>query len=117
MRMKLPLPLSLLLASCSWGEPEEWVSAEIDGHRTSDFKLFVRDGTIVGGFDSCNKWGRSDSDGLITSELEGFPPDPLDNAYWSLAMGKDTKLAREGAHLSVRNLGHRGTFIKVSEER
>lgn len=85
----------------------------IDGQHKSDFQLVTRGGNIVGGHDSCNGWGRSDQEGLITIDLEECPHDPLRDAYWILATGQGAVITRQPDRLVIRNDGHIGTFVKM----
>ncbi len=111
--MKLAAFLSFLLASCTLQPTEEWTSISIDRQQSSEFRLVTRGDEFIGGHDSCNEWGRSDQEGLISIDLQGCLPDPLRDTYWTLVAGDRATVTREGARLLVTNNGHSGSFVKI----
>ena len=110
---KFAFVFSLLFASCAIQPQVEWVSISIDGKRRSEFKLITRGNGIIGGHDGYNAWSDSNHDGMITIDLEGCAPDPVNNAYWAIVTGEDVTLSQQGSRLTVRNRGREGVFITV----
>jgi hypothetical protein len=111
MRLLVLGTLTLSLGSCTQ-QPERWISSTIDDRPTSSFRLVTRGGEVVGGHDGCNGWAVSDQPGLITMDAQECPPDPMRDAYWSLARSNGTTRHREGDKLVARAGGHIGVFVR-----
>lgn len=96
-------------------EDGSWIAVSIDGHRTNEkrFTLFIDGGEPNSGYDGCNGWGRSEQPGMIVTELEECPPDPLRTAYWALATDQEATLIERGDRLTIRSRGHVGTFVRA----
>jgi hypothetical protein len=104
--------LSMLLGSCGADETERWESVTIDGRSASGFVLVIRAGDVIGGHDQCNGWGLADQPGMIISDAQECPPDPLRDVYWALATGGDASHTRAGNQLIVRTPSHSAVFTR-----
>ncbi|HEV2866897.1 MAG TPA: hypothetical protein VGX37_10295, partial [Allosphingosinicella sp.] len=69
----------LLIAGCRDAKDGRWRLESADGHPVAaDMWIDVSGGELQGGYEGCNHWGRRIENGrlLVTSELQGCPPDP-----------------------------------------
>jgi hypothetical protein len=96
--------------SCSTPKQENWVSITIDGKAAPGFTLLMEDGRVTGGYDGCNGWGLSFQRGLVVSDSQECPEDPVRTAYWSLARSNGVSYVREGDKLTIRSAKHFGVF-------
>lgn len=105
--------LCCLLAGCGQAQPQRWEAVTIDGRPASGFVLVTHGDDVVGGHDGCNGWGLADQPGMIVSDAQECPPDPVRDAYWALATGRDASRTRAEDQLIVRAPGHSAIFKLV----
>lgn len=95
---------------CSTHEQENWVSTKIDGRSAPGFTLLIEDGRVTGGYDRFNRWGLSPQRGVVVSDSQECPQDPMRTVYWSFARSNGVSYVREGDKLIVRTGEHFGIF-------
>ena len=95
-----------------------WGAVIIDGRPVSaeDYRIAVKGGEVVGGYDGCNSWGYTDDplgpDGsrMIVSTLVECPDDRVRRAYWTLrSRGTALELRPDGS-LRLAGRGHEAIF-------
>jgi phage terminase large subunit-like protein len=72
--------------------------------------LVTRRDKVIGGHDRCNGWGLADQPGMIVSDAQECPRDPMRDAYWLLATGREASRTRAGSQLIARTPGHAAIF-------
>jgi hypothetical protein len=102
--------LGFLLAACGQGKSERWEAVTIDGRPASGLVLVMRGKAVVGGHDGCNGWGVSDQPGMIVTDAQECPPDPMRDAYWALATGPSATHTRARDQLVARTPNHSAVF-------
>ena len=105
--------LSLLLGSCGLPPNERWEAVTIDGQPAPEFVLVTRARKVIGGHDGCNGWGLADQPGMIVSDAQECPPDPMRDVYWLLARGGHRIRTASGNELVIRSNGHCALFRRA----
>lgn len=115
MRWTYQVAVCCLLAACGHERTERWEAVTIDGRSASGFVLVTRAEIVIGGHDGCNGWGLSNQPGMIVSDAQECPPDPMRDAYWSLATGRGASHTRTGNRLVARAPSHSAVFRRAKQ--
>jgi hypothetical protein len=116
----LLFPSLLWLAACGSADPLDgrWEAEILDGQnvRSRGYVIHVKNKAVTSGRDGCNAWGRSDQPGLIVSDAQECPHDPLAPAYWQIADAAPFggRLLADG-RLRVSAGGHKATFRRAGD--
>ena len=103
-------------------EDGAWQAVSLDGQRVSTsvrYAVDVRDHEVRSGYDGCNSWGflddapKPNGDRMLTSDLAGCSPLPLQTTYRALAFGQPRLELVDGDTLRLEAQGHVGVFRRV----
>jgi hypothetical protein len=96
----------LSLSGCGGREQDgNWQVTAMNGHpiRDQQFSITIKVGSVVGGFDGCNRWGRDPSNPeMITSDAMECPRDADAKTYLRVVQSpKPPKVSYDGHTLRL----------------